>query len=237
MQLLTKYCNKWRFKLILMMVILCGCIQAHAQQNRKYNLAQLLQQGELITTPDDETQILHDAKKNAVSTKGIVWLKDVSFKTGTIEVDLRGKDVFLQSFLGIAFHGIDTTTYDVVYFRPFNFKHADTLRRKWSVQYMSLPGYDYTRLRKENPLVYENSVTPVPNAADWFHATIKIDKEWVTVYVDHSLVASLKVKLLNNRSDGKIGLWSSPGSLSSDFADIIKRNYAKEILFIDCIKL
>ena len=220
MQLRIKYYNKCGFKLFLMLVMLCGCINVHAQQTRQYNLAQLLQQDKLITTPDQQTQILDDAKKNAVSTKGIVWLKDVDFTTGTIEVDLRGKDVFLQSFLGIAFHGIDTTTYDVVYFRPFNFKHADTLRRKWSVQYMSMPDYDYTRLRKEHPLVYENSVTPVPNAADWFHATIKIDKEWVTVYVDHSSVASLKVKLLNNRSDGKIGLWSSPGSLSSDFADL-----------------
>ena len=220
MQMLIKYCNKCSSKFLLIIVILCSCINVHAQQTRHYILAQLLQQGKLVTTPDQQTQILDDPQKHAVSSKGIVWLKDVDFKAGTIEIDLRGKDVFLQSFLGIAFHGIDTTTYDVVYFRPFNFRHADTLRRKWSVQYMSLPDYDYTRLRKEHPLVYENSVTPVPNAADWFHATIKIDKEWVTVYVDHSSVASLRVKLLNNRSDGKIGLWSSPGSLSSDFGNI-----------------
>ncbi|HXL56395.1 MAG TPA: hypothetical protein VN958_09070, partial [Chitinophagaceae bacterium] len=149
---------------------------------------------------------------------GIVWLKDVSFSKGTIEIDLRGKDVFLQSFLGIAFHGIDTTTYDVVYFRPFNFKHTDTLRRKWSVQYMSMPDYDYDRLRKEHPLVYENAVTPVPDADDWFHATIVISDEWATVYVNHSATASLKVKLLNNRSSGMIGLWTS--GLSEDFADL-----------------
>ena len=66
-------------------------------------------------------------------------LKGVNFKQGTIEVDLRGKDV-LQSFPGICFHGVNTLTYDVVYFRPFNFEHPDTLRRNWSAQYMSMAG-------------------------------------------------------------------------------------------------
>ena len=43
---------------------------------------------------------------------------------GVIEVDLRGKDVAQQSFLGIAFHIVDWTTYEAVYFRPFNFRAA-----------------------------------------------------------------------------------------------------------------
>lgn len=95
--------------------------------------------------------------------------------------------------------------YDAVYFRPFNFKHEDTLRRKWSVQYLSMPDYDYDRLRKESPLVYENAVTPVPNSDDWFHANIVVTKDSIIVYVNYSATASLKVELLNNRSNGKIG--------------------------------
>ena len=83
---------------------------------------------------------------------------------------------------------------------------------------MSIPDYDYSKLRKEHPLVYENAVTPVPNAEDWFHATIVIDDEWVTVYVNHSATASLKAKLLNKRSTGKIGLWDD--ELSGDFANL-----------------
>jgi hypothetical protein len=196
----------------------CCVFAACAQQSEHYNLVQLLKDNKLVTTPGQQTQVT-DEQKQAISTKGIVWLKDVDFKQGTIEVDLRGKDVFLQSFLGIAFHAPDTATYDVVYFRPFNFRHADTLRRKWSVQYMSIPDYDYVRLRKEHPLVYENAVYPVPNPNDWFHATIVMKDDWITVFVDHSEKASLKVKLLNNREKGMIGLWTSP-PLSDDFANL-----------------
>src|SRR5712675_2400331 len=126
----------------------------HGQQIAQYNLPQLLKENKLVTASRQQTQILDDPQKQAVSSGGVVWLKDVNFKEGTIEVDLRGKNIFLQSFLGIAFHGTDTTTYEVIYFRPFNFRHADTLRRKWSVQYMSLPEYGYDKLRKDHPLVY-----------------------------------------------------------------------------------
>src|SRR5262245_45442767 len=43
---------------------------------------------------------------------GIVWLKDFEFTTGIIEFDTRGKDVKQHSFVGIAFHGNDTTTFE-----------------------------------------------------------------------------------------------------------------------------
>lgn len=207
-------------KTFMFLIVFYGWIfQVNAQKTHHYNLAQLLKENKLITNPNQQTQILKDeVQKEAISTKGIVWLKDVSFTKGTIEVDVRGKNVFLQSFLGIAFHAVDTTTYDAVYFRPFNFKHEDTLRRKWSVQYFSMPDYDYVRLRKENPLVYENAVTPVPNPDDWFHVAIAVANDSVMVYVNHSATASLKVKLLNKRSAGKIGLWTS--GLSGDFANL-----------------
>jgi len=48
-------------------------------------------------------------------------VKGVEFSNGTIELDIRGKDLFQQSFVGIAFHGVDNETYDGIYFRPFNF--------------------------------------------------------------------------------------------------------------------
>lgn len=205
-------------KMFKLLFIFSGCVfTVNAQQVKHYNLPQLLTENKLETTPAQQTQIL-DAQNQSISTKGIVWLKDVGFNEGTIDVDLRGKDVFLQSFLGIVFHGIDTATYDVIYFRPFNFRHADTLRRKWSVQYVSIPGYSWDRLRKEHPLVYENAVNPVPKADEWFHATIMVKDNWVTVYVNHSSKASLKVKMLNNRTGGKIGLWDD--DLSGDFANL-----------------
>ncbi len=56
---------------------------------------------------------------------GVAYLRGVEFSTGTIECDIKGKDVQGQSFVGIAFHGVDSTTYDAIYFRPFNFKTPD----------------------------------------------------------------------------------------------------------------
>ena len=208
-------------KILAFILFLSGCIfTANAQQSIKYDLQQLLKENKLETTPDQQTQALDDSQRHAISTKGtIVWLKDVRFREGTIDIDIRGKDVFLRSFLGVAFHGIDTNTYDAVYFRPFNFRHPDTLRHRWSVQYVSIPNYNYDVLRKEHPLTYENAVNPVPLATEWFHATIVIKDGYVTVYVNHSPKESLKVKLLNDVKDGKIGLWND--WLPGDFANLV----------------
>ena len=160
-------------KFIFFLIFFIGTAHVYGQKTCRYNLVELLNENKLDTTSKTETQPLNDSTyKQAISTKRIVYIKDVTFSKGTIEVDIRGKDIFLQSFLGIAFHGVDTTTYDAVYFRPFNFMHPDSLRRKWAVQYFSIPEYDYDRLRKEHPLVYENAVTPVevdqlsPNAGE-----------------------------------------------------------------------
>jgi hypothetical protein len=51
---------------------------------------------------------------------------------------IRGKDVREQSFVGVAFH-VQGTTYHAVYFRPFNFRVDDPVRRSHTVQYISSP--------------------------------------------------------------------------------------------------
>jgi hypothetical protein len=154
----------------------------------------------------------------AVTCQGIFWLTGAGFSEGTIEVDLRGKNILLKSFLGIAFFGIDSSTYDVVYFRPFNFRNPDTARHNWDVQYMSLPNYPYDKLRKEHPLGFEHAVQPVPVPEDWFHARIVVTPDSIMVYVNHSQEECLKVPLLSNRHSGKIGLWSD--QLPGDFANL-----------------
>jgi hypothetical protein len=210
---------RWILKMLLMSGFLLAANGTMAQHATHYDLVQLLRQNKLISSSLQQTHVSTNTTKKAISSKGLVWLKGVSFGQGSIDIDLRGKNVFLQSFLGLAFHGVDSLNYDVLYFRPFNFKHADTARRKWSVQYMSLPDYDYARLRKEHPLVYENAVNPVPDPDDWFHARIVIKKGWLSVYVNHSPIASLEVKLLNDREGGNFGLWDD-GDMSGDFADL-----------------
>jgi hypothetical protein len=56
-----------------------------------------------------------------------------------------------QSFVGVAFHGVDGTTYDAIYFRPFNFKTDDPVRRIHAVQYISHPDNPWQKLRDGQP--------------------------------------------------------------------------------------
>ncbi len=43
---------------------------------------------------------------------GLAYLPDVEFSNGTIEFDVRGRNVAQRSFVGIAFHGADSETFD-----------------------------------------------------------------------------------------------------------------------------
>ncbi|HSZ85589.1 MAG TPA: hypothetical protein VK787_06140 [Puia sp.] len=205
-------------KRLLLLVIFFVCVLAtSAQHTTSYDLAKMFRENKLVAQPGRELKLLNE--KDGVSTNGIVWLKDIDFNEGTIDIDLRGKNVFLKSFLGIAFHAVDTNTYETVFFRPFNFRHEDTLRKKWSVQYMCAPNYSFDTLRKAHPFIYENAVTPVPEPDDWFHATIVIKDDQISVYVNHSPQASLKTKKLDHLTNGKIGLWGYE-TLNGDFANL-----------------
>src|SRR5688500_17737323 len=78
---------------------------------------------------------------------GVAYVAGVEFADGTIEFDVKGKDLQQQSFVGVAFHGVDATTYDAIYFRPFNFKTDDPARRLRAVQYIAHPTYTWQKLR------------------------------------------------------------------------------------------
>jgi len=194
-------------------------LTSHAQDARKFDLSRLLVEKKLVVNPRSSAKVLKDNTYKGLTCGGIVWLTGVNFSTGAIDIDLRGRDVFQQSFLGIAFHGVDSITYDAIYFRPFNFQSVDSLRHKHMVQYISQPGFPWDRLRKEHPLVYENTINPSVKPKDWFHARIVVTNETITVYVNHSATPSLTVKKLNNRSEGLIGLWDD--GLPGDFANLV----------------
>lgn len=207
-----------KITVILLLLLIANSWRAYGQQKEAFDLGRMFTENKLVAGPANEISILKDGDKQGISCKGIVWLKGVNFEQGQIDIDLRGKNVFLKSFLGIAFHGIDTTTCDILYFRPFNFRHEDTLRRKWSVAYMSLPDNNYAKLRKEHPLVYENAVNPVPQPDEWFHATLVLKNRKLSVYVNHSSTPSLEVTLINERTDGLFGIYAD--GLAEDFANL-----------------
>ncbi|HZE84326.1 MAG TPA: hypothetical protein VE035_08445 [Puia sp.] len=164
---------------------------------------------------------LNAGGKQGVTCDGIAWLKDTHFSSGTIEVDLRGKDVVQKSFLGIVFHGVDTTTYDIIYFRPFNFRTTDSVRRIHAVQYCSAPDYPWDRLRAERNGQFEKGIQPPPDPEQWFHARIEVHGKEVSVYVNGARYSSLTVQKLNDRKDGLIGIWSSSYGVTGDFANLV----------------
>ena len=142
---------------------------------------------------------------NGMRGDGLLWLKGTVFRNGIIEADIRGEDRQGGSFVGIAFHGLNDSTYDAVYFRPFNFKNPD--RNGHSVQYISHPDNTWWRLRVAYPGKYENPATPVPDPDDWFHATITVNYPVVKVYVNHSEQPSLEVEQLSRQKEGWVGFW------------------------------
>ncbi|KAA0990069.1 family 16 glycoside hydrolase [Dyadobacter aurulentus] len=176
-----------------------------------------LHKADLWETSNREVQTVTDGGKKAVKfnvneKEGFMILKDYNFTNGTIEFDVKGKNVLQQSFVGVTFHFQDTKTQDVVYFRPFNFMNADTVRRPRSVQYASMPDYPWPKLRESFPGKYENKVNPVPNPDGWFHVKIIVAGKAIKVYVDHSPKPSLEVESLSKFTTGKIGLWAGPMS-------------------------
>jgi len=187
-------------------------------QQQSFNLQQLLKEKKLITYGQDIIPIT-DSEKKGISTTGIVWLKGVNFSNGVIEIDLRGKDVLQRSFIGIAFHGVDTVTYDAIYFRPFNFQSPDPVRKIHAVQYISEPDFPWHRLRDEKNGVYEKAVNPAPSPNDWFHALIEVKDSQITVYVNNAATPSLTVNKLNTRKEGMIGIWNE--GLNGDFANLV----------------
>lgn len=188
------------------------------------DLQKMLADGKLIYGSSSQIKQFEEGNKKGITCRDNVWLKNIDFSYGTIELDIRGRNEFLKSFPGIAFYAVDTSrNYDVIYFRPFNFRHADPVRRTWSVQYMSLPQYGYDRLRKENTGQFESEILPNPKPEDWIHARIVITRDSIKVYVNGMGKPSLSVRTLQNRGKGLLGLWTD-GTVA-EFANLtITRN-------------
>jgi len=152
------------------------------------------------------------ARLDARAGDGGALIDGVQLGEGVIEVDLRGKDVAQQSFLGIAFHVVDWTTYDAVYFRPFNFRAAGQEQRSHSVQYISHPLNTWQKLRAERPGQFERAIDPPPDPNAWFHARIVLANSKVAVYVNRATAPSLVVDDLGEAKSGGVALWAGNGS-------------------------
>ena len=150
---------------------------------------------------------------------GVAYLRGIELGNGTIEFDVKGKDVQGQSFVGVAFHGVDGTTYEAIYFRPFNFRAEDPVRRGHAVQYISHPTYTWQKLRAERPGIFEQPVNPAPDPNAWFHVRVVVASPKVSVFVGDAKAPCLVVTQLSDRTNGLVGLWVGNNS-GGDFANL-----------------
>jgi hypothetical protein len=192
------------------------------QKSTSYDLNQLATNKKFTVSNRELTPVVDNDKKAVRFSEhggdGVAWLDGVNFSNGIIEIDIKGKDVLQQSFVGVAFHGVDVKTLDAVYFRPFNFRTTDSVRRIHAVQYVSHPTYTWDKLRDQQNGKYEKAVSSAPDPNEWFHAKIVVEFPIVRVYVNNNQTPSLEVQLLDDRKDGKIGLWVGNNS-GGEFAN------------------
>jgi hypothetical protein len=182
----------------------------------EYNLGELAQARKLELfnrtldqTKADSTQAVF---LNAAPDDGLAWITGVELSEGIIELDIKGTNQQGRSFVGIAFHGQDNRAFDAVYLRPFNFQSTEQERRSHSIQYISVPGHDWSELRKSHPGKYEFAITPAPDPDSWVKLKLVVKGKNVAAFVNGSDVPALTVELLNDRLKGKVGLWVGNGS-------------------------
>lgn len=197
-----------------------GAPQATTAQT--IDLAERLSAGKLRAVNRDVTKLQGSRSGVHVSEKegnGVVWIEGSDLAQGTIEIDVRGRDVLQRSFLGIAFHRKDDTSYEAVYLRPFNFRATDPVRHDHAVQYISLPEFDWPKLRQDFPEEFENPVDPSVPPTDWVPLRVVVGAAKVQIYVGAAKSAALEVRKLGSYERGAVGLWVGNNS-DGDFANL-----------------
>lgn len=160
---------------------------------------------------------------NAKKSDGLGILKATEFDKGIIEVELLGENNPGKSFIGIAFNIQNDSTYEAIYFRPFNFVAEEQTRKNHMVQYIFHPEFTWKKLRAERTGDFENEITIPPNPENWFKAIIHIDEKTVEVYVNDSPEPVLIVDRLTSATSKTIGVWTGFGS-SGRFKNLIIKN-------------
>ena len=154
------------------------------------------------------------------SGNGVAWVEGTEVHSGTIEVDIRGRESLQQNYVGIAFHRKNDTTYEAVYLRPFNFRATDVLHRQHAVQYISLPKFDFQDLRDTFPVEFENPVDASIDPTGWVRLRVVVGSSKVQIHVGSANEVTLEVRKLGQLDGGQVGLWV--GNVSGgDFANLV----------------
>ncbi len=146
---------------------------------------------------------------------GIAIVKSARIEEGTIHIDLRGENNPGRSFVGVAFNVQNDSTYEAVYFRPFNFLAKEEARRQHSIQYVYHPKYPWETLRKEREGEFEAAFAHPPSPDGWFSISLHILPDRVIVKEANSGGTLLEVERLAQTTSKKMGFWVGHGSIGS----------------------
>ncbi len=161
-----------------------------------------------------------DTARGNVGDEGrLAIFAKTDFEDGIIEVDLAG-DVApnaaegARGFVGVAFRtGAEASRFECFYLRPTNGRAEDQVRRNHSVQYISVPGFPWQKLRKEFPEKYEAYVDLVPG--EWTKVKVEVRGDKARLYVNQTAQPTLLVNdLKQGPSRGALALWVGPGTVA-----------------------
>ena len=194
-------------KYLLAAVLLYASINCFAQKQTEKDFT-VFNRAMTFKT-EGSTQVIYLDDRDGI---GVAWIKGEKFTNGSIEMDIKGRDMLQRSFVGVAFHGVNDTTYEAIYFRPFNFGVSDPERTVHNVQYIDLPKYDWQTLRTTHHNQYEKGIVPPPDVKQWFHARIEVHGDTISVFVNGSTAPSMTVKSITNPGGTMIGYWAGTTS-------------------------
>lgn len=156
------------------------------------------------------------ATPGAADATSYAVIKDMSFRDGTIEVDLAGQPAAgafsaARGFIGIAFRLQGDGRYEYIYLRPTNGRAEDQIRRNHSTQYSSHPDFNFARVRQEAPGKYESYVDLQPGV--WTKYKIEVEGRKARLYVHGAPQPCLIVDHLKlEPREGGVALWVGPGT-------------------------
>ena len=172
----------------------------------------------LRVTISEET--LRRIERTQRCVQALVCIEGLDFSNGVMEAEISGALALgaggeARGFVGIAFRvQNDLETYDAFYLRPTNGRADDQERRNHSAQYISLPEWPWSRLRKETPSKYEAYVDLVPGT--WTKIKIDVRGEQARLYVHDNEQPTLIVKDVKSGASGHggVALWLEPGTIA-----------------------
>ena len=215
--------TKALFSSVVLILAIVGATAApQPRPTKRIDLAAWFDAGKLRAVNRDITKLPDRPDGVHISERpdpGPVWVEGSDFTNGSIEVDVRGRDRFQRSFVGIAFHGTDDKAYEAIYLRPFNFRAHDPVRHRHALQYMAVPEFDWPRLREMSPGEFERPVAPSLAPTDWVTLRVVVQEWTVEAYVGPDKTPVLSARKLGHVNRGIIGLWTGNGS-DGDFANL-----------------